>query len=68
MEIRKFKLPAGKIALIQFIIEGYEGIGTVTTLDPCIAIIQVDLMPDFISEGLELINSLKKDFELEETC
>jgi hypothetical protein len=45
---RFFRMPARHIAHFQFIIEGYDGIATVTTADPKAAVVMV-LIPD----GLE---------------
>ncbi|MGE5789828.1 MAG: DUF4911 domain-containing protein [Syntrophaceae bacterium] len=45
---RFFRLPARHIAHFQFIIEGYDGIATVTTVDPKAAVVML-LIPD----GLE---------------
>jgi hypothetical protein len=61
-----FKIKRNKIALVQFIIEGYEGMATVTTMDPHTAIIQVSIMPDFLQEMINLMESLKSKYHLEE--
>ncbi|MGV8059319.1 MAG: DUF4911 domain-containing protein [Smithellaceae bacterium] len=61
-----FKLKRNNIALVQFIIEGYEGMATVTTMDPHAAIIQVSIAPDFLQEIIKLMESLKDKYHLEE--
>lgn len=62
-----YKLKRKNIAFIQFIIEGYEGMATITTMEPQTAIIQVSIMPDFFSEVEEIINELKNNkYEIEE--
>lgn len=61
-----YKLRRKDISLIQFIIEGYEGMATVTTVEPQTAIIQVSIIPDFISEMKNVINDLKNKYEIEE--
>jgi hypothetical protein len=66
MLVKWLKLKRNKIAPVQFIIEGYEGMATVTTMDPHAAIIQVSIMPDFISETNHLLENLKKKYHLEE--
>jgi len=43
-----FKLKRKDIAIVQFIIEGYEEMAMVTTIDPHTAIIQISIIPDFI--------------------
>ena len=65
--IRKYlKLKRKDISIIQFIIEGYEGMATVTTIDPQAAIIQVSIIPDFLSEIKNVINDLKNKYQMEE--
>lgn len=65
--IRKwFKIKKSEITLFQFIIEGYEGMATVSTIDPHEAIIQVLIMPDFMEDMLNLLESLKGRFHLQE--
>jgi hypothetical protein len=63
-----FKLKRNNIAPVQFIIEGYEGMATVTTIDPRAAIIQVSIIPDFILEMDEIINDLKDKYRMEEVA
>jgi len=60
------KLKRKDISLIQFIIEGYEGMATVTTIDPSTAIIRVSIIPDFILEMVDIINDLKNKYKMEE--
>lgn len=61
-----YKIKRNKIAIVQFIIEGYEGMSTVTTIDPHAAVIQVSIMPDFHQEIINLMESLKDNYHLEE--
>ncbi|MEN6376030.1 MAG: DUF4911 domain-containing protein [Smithella sp.] len=61
-----YKIKRNKIAIVQFIIEGYEGMSTVTTIDPHTAVIQVSIMPDFLQEIINLMESLKNNYHLEE--
>lgn len=65
--IKKFyKIKRNKIAPVQFIIEGYEGMSTVTTTDSHAAILQVAIMPDFLQEMIPLMESLQNEYHLEE--
>lgn len=67
MMIRKwFKLKTSDITLVQYIIEGYEGMATVSTIDPKSAIIQVLIMPDFLEDTLHLLEDLQRRFDLDE--
>ena len=59
-----FKLNRHNIAVVQFIIEGYEGMATVSTIDPHTAIIKISIMPDFISEINGLIEALKNKYRI----
>ena len=65
--IRKwFKLNTGDITLVQFILEGYEGLFTVSTIDPRAVIIQILIMPDFVEDGEGILDYLKERFQLQE--
>jgi hypothetical protein len=67
MMIKKwFKLKRRDIAPVQFIVEGYEGMATVTTIDSHAAIIQISIMPNFIKEITGVMESLKNKYQLEE--
>ena len=61
-----FKLKRKDIALVQFIIEGYEGMATVSTIDSHAAIIQISIIPDFISDMNAVIKDLKNKYKMEE--
>ncbi|MGA2525110.1 MAG: DUF4911 domain-containing protein [Smithellaceae bacterium] len=61
-----FKLNRHNIAVVQFIIEGYEGMATVSTIDPHTAIIKISIIPYFISEINGLIEALKNKYKIEE--
>jgi hypothetical protein len=63
-----FKLQRKHIALVQFIIEGYEGMATVTTIDPSKAIIQISIMPDYIQEISNIIEELRYKYNIEEVA
>ena len=61
-----FKLKRKDIAIVQFIIEGYEEMATVTTIDPQTAIIQISIIPDFILDMNALIKDLINKYKMEE--
>ena len=65
MTKKYFKLKRKDIAFVQFIIEGYEGMATVTTIDPHTAIIQISIIPDFISDMSAVIKDLKNKYKME---
>lgn len=65
--IRKWlKLNTGDITLVQFILEGYEGYVTVSTIDPKTAILQVLIMTDFVEDMNGILDYLKDQFLMEE--
>jgi len=61
-----FKLNRHNIAVVQFLIEGYEGMATVSTIDPHTAIIKISIIPDFTSEIDGLIDALKNKYKIVE--
>ena len=61
-----FKIRTSDITLVQFIIEGYEGLATVSTIDPKEAILQVLIMPDFLEDMECILAYLQDRFNLEE--
>jgi transcriptional regulatory protein LevR len=63
---KRFQLKRKNIAIVQFIIEGYEGMATVSTIDPKVAIIQISIMKNFASTIENVIADLKNRYEMEE--
>lgn len=61
-----FQLERKNIVIVQFIIEGYEGMATVTTIDSRKAVIQISIMPDYISDIGSLLEYLKKKYKMKE--
>ena len=61
-----FRIKREHIAPVQFIIEGYEGMSTVSTMNSQEAIIKISIMPDFAEEIGRLICELKNIYHLEE--
>jgi hypothetical protein len=61
-----FRIKREHIAPVQFIIEGYEGMSTVSTIDSQEAIIKISIMPDFREVIGHLIRELKNIYRLEE--
>lgn len=63
---RYFKLERKNIAVVQFIIEGYGEMATVTTLDSLKAVIRISIIPDFAADMDGLINYLKNKYNFYE--
>ena len=61
-----FRLERKNIVLVQFIIEGYGEMATVQTIDPQEAIIQISIMPDFISDMNDLLKHLQDKYSMTE--
>lgn len=61
-----FRIKREHIAPVQFIIEGYEGMSNVSTIDSQEAIIKISIIPDFTEEIGNLISELKNIYRLEE--
>ncbi len=54
------------IAIIQFIIEGYEGMATVTTVDPVQACMRISIVETRLDDFEALAEDLRKTFGMEE--
>ena len=61
-----YKMQRKDIAIVQFLIEGHEGMATVTTIDSDGAVILVSIMNDFISQMENVINHIKFRYSLNE--
>lgn len=66
MNKKWFKLKTSDITHVQFVIEGYEGMATVSTVDPKAAIIQILIMPDFLEDMEIILYHLKDRFLMKE--
>jgi hypothetical protein len=54
------------ICLLTFILQGYEGFATATTIDKRRALVKLFITADLLPEIEGLLNSLKADLEAEE--
>jgi hypothetical protein len=61
-----FQIERKNIVIVQFIIEGYEGMATVTTIDSREAVIQISIIADYISDFSGLLEYLKKKYKMNE--
>jgi len=66
MSTKWLKLKTSDIALVQFILEGYEGLCTVSTVDAKTAILQILIMPDFIKDMENILQHLKQEHSIQE--
>ncbi|MDO9528671.1 MAG: DUF4911 domain-containing protein [Syntrophales bacterium] len=64
---KKFlKLNRKDISYMQFLIESYEGLATVTTVDKNVAIIKLSIMPDSVSDVDKILDSIRKEVHFTE--
>ncbi len=61
-----FRIKKEYIAPVQFIVEGYEGMASVTTIDPQEAVIRIFIMPGFEDIIEELLSELEKNYSIRE--
>jgi len=61
-----FQLDRKNIVTVQFIIEGYGDMATVTTMDSRQAIIRISIMADYISDMAGLLDYLKIKYDMKE--
>ena len=60
-----FRVDRRRISFLRFIFESYDGIGTITTIDPHSGIILIRTAPGCESEVDSLIDSLKHQVRME---
>ncbi len=64
---KKFlKLNRKDISYVQFLIESYEGVAAVTTVDEKVAIIKLSIMPDSVSDVDKILDSISKEVDFTE--
>ncbi len=61
-----FQLDRKNIVTVQFIIEGYGDMATVTTMDSRQAIIRISIMADYIPDMAGLLDYLKIKYDMKE--
>lgn len=53
------------IAYVKFVLESYETVGFLRTVDPDVATLMILVVPDFLDDGLGILASLEREIELE---
>ena len=61
-----YKVQRRDVSYIKFILEGYEGLAVVTTVDRYDSIIKVLIAPDFAEEASGIMNALMDEIDFEE--
>ena len=61
---RYFIIPPAEIHLLRFTLEGYEGIGLVTTLDADLGMIELSIAPGCEEEVTQILTAEGKNLQL----
>jgi len=54
------------IAYVKYILEGYEGLATITTVDKDNSVVQLSILPDFASDVDGILEALKEEIDIYE--
>lgn len=63
---RYYQVNRKDLAVVQFIIEGYEGMASVTTVDPRMACVQISIIETLLDDFELLAEDLKNTFGIKE--
>jgi antitoxin component HigA of HigAB toxin-antitoxin module len=63
---RYYQVNRKDLALVQFIIEGYEGMASITTVDPQKACVQISVIENLLDDFELLAEDLKNTFGIKE--
>jgi len=61
-----YKINKTDIARIKFLLEGYDNMCEISTVDHTVPKIQVTVAPDFVDDVLLIIEDLKKEYFMQE--
>ncbi len=62
--IRSYQMPASEIGYLTNLVEAYDGIGLVRTLDQDRGIIELWIMPDFLDAFDNVLAAVQKEFPM----
>ncbi|MBI4618951.1 MAG: DUF4911 domain-containing protein [Desulfobacterales bacterium] len=62
---RYFRVQRKNIAFIKFILEAYDGMAVMRTLDPHEGVVELIIAPDFEREVTEILDNLRDEFEVQ---
>jgi hypothetical protein len=60
-----FRVDRKKIYFLKFIFEAYDGIASITTIDPALGVVSLSVPPGCEPDVAIVINELKKDILIE---
>lgn len=66
MENIYLKLSRKDLVGLQFLLEGYERLSTITTIDPREAVVRIMIIPEFLTDFQIILSELKNsvDFQI----
>ncbi len=64
--IRHYRVDRRQISFLKFIIEAYDGIAVLTTIDPASGIVAIRVAPGCGKEVDEVLDALKSDLLIED--
>jgi hypothetical protein len=62
---RYYRVDRKKIYFLKFIFEAYDGIASITTIDPDLGVVSLSIPPGCESDVTMVLNELKKDILIE---
>jgi len=63
---RYYQVSRKNLAVVQFIIEGYEGMASVTTVDPQLACLRISIIENLLDDFELLAEDLQNSFGIKE--
>jgi hypothetical protein len=60
---KRVQLSRKNLALFQFLLEGYDGMVSVETLDPHSGVVQIQILPGFVKETTDILEALMMEIE-----
>jgi len=54
-------LPPQALTVFQFLLEGYEGLAAITTIDPRAALVRIMIPPGFHKEAAAVIENIRRE-------
>lgn len=65
--VRYFKVKRGDLVFLKFILEAYEGMSTLSTVEPMEAIVRLSVPSGFDTDMQSLLDFLSAEISLQET-
>jgi len=65
---RHYIMPPAHVHILRFILEAYEGLGLITTLDPDLGLIELRVAPGCEEDLAQILNAEKDDLLLRQVC